>query len=99
MASTCQASKEHLISIYQWVTRFNDTGNSKVSYPMLYAKCKPSKQFKGLRLLTPIQVVPEISHKSKVFNGVLPLASCVTLKGSSNPFGSIKSNDLWPLLL
>lgn len=85
MASTCQASKEHLTSIYQRVARFNDTGNGKVSYPMLYAKCKPSEQFKGLRILTPIQVVPEIRVKRSRFSWSSAKASCVTLKGSLNP--------------
>lgn len=69
MASTCQASKEYLISFYQWVTRFNDTGNGKVSYPMLYTKCKPNQKFKGLRILTPIQVVvPETRVKRPRFS-------------------------------
>lgn len=40
----------------------------KVSYRMLSAKCKPNKQFKGLRILTPIHMNPEIRVKRPRFS-------------------------------
>lgn len=35
----------------------------KVSYLMLFAKCRPNEQFKGLRILTPIYMNPETRVK------------------------------------